>query len=315
MLPLPVFDMHAHLPYTGEDLWGEWGQQFSSSYGRQKLELWNQRNAKAQVDWWQTYGFGQPQSPQPSPEECAALFAAEVERYGLLGLVFLTGGGNRELARLLAPHPKLLGFAFESDPFRRGAARDLWQGVTELGLKGYKLFGPAILRPLDDVALNPVWEACEELQIPVLIHFGPLGGGSGLGDGVNINPLRLHEVAKRFPTVPFVVPHFGCGFPNELMRLMWACDNVYVDTSGNNEWRRYMWPEPTLKDLFQKFYELFGPQRILFGTDASWFPRGWVHAYFAEQYRAVVELGIPRAHQELIFAGNALRLLGLKELG
>lgn len=308
-LPLPVFDMHLHLPYSGEDLWGAWGARLAQRYGAEKLALWNERNAKAQEGWWRAYGFPLPDSPQPGPEECARRYAEEVERYGLLGLVFLTGGGNERLAETLRPYPKLHGFAFEADPFRPEAAAELRRGVEDLGLKGLKLFGPALLRPLDDPALEPVWQVCEELQVPVLIHFGPLGGGGGIAGGVNISPLRLHEVAKGYPTVPFIVPHFGCGYLNDLLQLMWACDNVYVDTSGNNEWRRYVWPEPTLKDLFRRFYELFGPERILFGTDASWFPRGWVLKYFEEQYRAAVEVGIPEAHQRLIFAGNATRLL------
>lgn len=311
-LPIPVFDPHLHLPYSGEDLWGEWGTQFAQRYGQAKLERWNHHNGQAQRGWWKSYGFPLPDDPQPSPEECARRYAQEVERYGLLGLCFLTGGGNETLARILKPYPKLHGFAFEANPFRPEAAAELRRGITELGLKGLKLFGPALLRPLDDPALDPLWQVCEELEIPVLIHFGPLGGEGGIVAGPNISPVALHQVAKGFPGVPFIVPHFGCGYPTDLLHLMWACDNVYADTSGNNEWRRYMCPPVSLRDLFRQFYELFGPERIIFGTDASWFPRGWVHQYFQEQYRVVRELGIPEVHQRLIFAGNALRLLRIE---
>ena len=50
---------------------------------------------------------------------------------------------------------------------------------------------------------------CAELDIPVLIHFGILGSGGGVAWHQNINPLKLHNVAKDFPEVTFVVPHFG----------------------------------------------------------------------------------------------------------
>jgi len=310
-LPISVFDLHLHLPYSGEDLWGEWGRGYIGRFGQAKFDLLNGRNGKAQEVWWKSYGFPLPDNPQPSAEECARRYAQEVEDYGLLGLCFLTGGGNDKLARVLQPYSKLHGFAYLDDPFDPKAPAELHRAVTELGLKGLKLFGPAIIEPLSDHRLDALWSTCANLQIPVLIHFGPLGGEGGVAAGANISPIALHDVAKGFPEVDFIVPHFGCGYPTELMHLMWACPNVYTDTSGNNEWRRYMWPAPTLHDLFRQFYELFGPQRILFGSDASWFPRGWVAKYFEEQYRAVREVGISEEHQKLIFAGNALRLLQL----
>lgn len=310
-LPVPVFDFHAHLPYAGEELWGRWGREFAQRYGEEKLRHWARKNQEAQRSWWRAWGFPFPEEPQPSPEEAARRYAQAAEREGLLGILFLTGGGNEALARALAPYPRLHGFAHH-DPEDPEAPAELERAVRELGLRGYKVFAPAMTRPLDHPSLDPLWDACERLGIPVLIHFGPLGGGGGIAHAPNISPLALHGVAKGFPGVAFVVPHFGCGYVRELMHLMWAADNVHVDTSGNNEWRRYGWPEPSLKDLFRAFYEAFGPERILFGTDSSHFPRGWVRRYFEEQFRAAVEAGIPEEGLRRIFAGNALRLLRLE---
>ncbi len=314
MLPIPVFDFHAHLPYRGRELWGPWGERFADRFGREKLALWGTKNHAAQRDWWMRFRFPEPENPQPEPAEAARRFAAEVERYGLLGLVFVTGGGNQRLAEAIRPHPRLYGFAHH-DPFLPDAPERLLRAVKEFGLVGYKVFAPALTRRLDDPVLDPLWATAEELGVPVLVHFGPLGGAMGVAAGPNINPLVLHDVAKGFPRLNFVVPHFGCGYVRELLHLMWAVDNVHVDTSGNNEWRRYQWPVPTLKDLFQVFLEAFGPDRILFGSDSSHFPRGWVVAYFDEQYRALLELGVDEAALRKIFAGNALRLLGRLDPG
>ncbi|SMB97361.1 hypothetical protein SAMN00808754_1831 [Thermanaeromonas toyohensis ToBE] len=307
-LPLPVFDFHAHLPYTGEDLWGSWAKNFSARFGKEKLKVWDLKNKEAQKKWWLTYSFPFPDEPQPSPAECVQRYEEEIIRYGLLGICFVTGGGNETLGRLLKPFPRLYGFAHH-DPYSPEAPQELKRAVQELGMVGYKILAPALEKKIDHPDLDPLWETCAELKIPVLIHFGPLGGEAGITYTENINPLVLHDVAKGFPSIPFVVPHFGCGYLRELLHLMWACDNVYVDTSGNNEWRRYIWPEPTLKELFRLFYELFGAKRIIFGTDSSHFPRGWVYKYFEEQFRAAVEAGIPDEGLKDIFAQNALRLL------
>jgi len=116
-------------------------------------------------------------------------------------------------------------------------------------------------------------------------------------------------VAQAYPTVPFVIPHFGCGYLRDLLQLCWACANVYVDTSGNNEWTRW-YPYPlSLEALFQRFYETIGPRRIIFGSDSSWFPRGFARRYLADQLRACQQLQMPATDIELIFGGNARRLL------
>jgi len=93
--------------------------------------------------------------------------------------------------------------------------------------------------------------------------------------------------------------------------LMWVCGNVYVDTSGSNEWMRWMPYALDLKALFGKFLETVGPQRIVFGTDSSWFPRGFARRYLQVQFQACRELGLGQDALRLIFAGNAARLLGL----
>ena len=129
--------------------------------------------------------------------------------------------------------------------------------------------------------------------------------------GPNINPLVLQDVARAFPDVPFVVPHFGCGYPRELLHLMWVCGNVYVDTSGSNEWMRWMPYALDLRTLFAKFLDTVGAQRIIFGTDSSWFPRGFARRYLEVQLEACRELGLGDGDVRLIFAGNAARLLGL----
>ncbi|HID29827.1 MAG TPA: amidohydrolase, partial [Desulfobacterales bacterium] len=148
--------------------------------------------------------------------------------------------------------------------------------------------------------------------IPVLIHFGILGDGGGIAWHQNINPLRLHDVAKAFPGVNFVIPHFGCGYLRETLHLCWACRNVYVDTSGSNDWMRWMPGDLTVKALFRKYLETIGPERIIFGSDSSWFPRGFAVRYLQDQVRACRELGLSHDALQKIFGSNAARLLKIK---
>ncbi len=307
----PIIDFHCHFPIPDESPSAS-KAAYVERHGERKLQILEQNWRWYQEQWWSAYSFPFPEDEAPSAEVQAQRWDDEVEEGQLEAVVFLTGGGNETLARAIDGHPRFLGFAHH-DPFMPAAADELRRAVTVDGLRGYKVIAPALRGSIDDESLFPVWQAAEDLGIPVLVHFGVLDGGGGTAAHRNINPLTLHDVAKAFPDTPFIVPHFGCGYPGELLQLSWACRNVMVDTSGNNEWIRWM-PYPlTLADLFRKFLETIGPERILFGSDSAHFPRGLVRAYYDEQVRIVRQLGLSEAERHLLFAGNAARLLHVEE--
>lgn len=309
MPDVPVIDFHTHFPYWGNLRHSPWLDRYKARFGDEKVKLIQARQARAARARWDAWNFEPPEREERSIEELADAWGREVDTYGLKKVVFLTGGGNDTLARIVDRRPEhFVGFAHH-DPFDPDAARELERAVTELGLKGYKIFTPRLERPIDDEALYPVWEVCERLDIPVLIHFGVGAEGGELVPGRWIDPTLLKEVAKAFPTVQFVIPHFGAGFLAETLRLCWACENVSVDTSGSNHWMEWM-PYPlTFTDCLRRFYETVGPRRILFGTDSSFFPRGWVVRYFEILYRACRDLNMPDEAIRAITYDNAARLL------
>jgi hypothetical protein len=67
----------------------------------------------------------------------------------------------------------------------------------------------------------------------------------------------------------------------------------------------------TIGGLFQKFIETLGAERVIFGSDSAHFPRGLVRAYYDEQSQAFDRLGLSTTDRDLVFSGNAARLLGL----
>lgn len=304
-LPVPVLDCHAHFPVRGG---GDPARDaYVARHGRAKWEAVSAWLRADQRAWRRAWGFPDPEPPG-TDEEMAGRWAGEAARHGLVRIVFVTGGGNERLAKVVAAHPdRFVGFAHH-DPFHPDAPAELERAVRTLGLRGYKLIAPLLSGRLDDERLYPLWDVAERLGIPVLVHFGPLRY-QGIVSHPNISPLVLQDVARAFPGIPFIVPHFGCGYPRELLHLAWVCGNVHVDTSGSNEWMRWM-PYPlTLEGLFRSFRETVGAGRILFGTDSSWFPRGFAVRYLEDQFRACWAAGCGEAEVRAIFAGNAARLL------
>jgi len=122
------------------------------------------------------------------------------------------------------------------------------------------------------------------------------------------NPIDVHAVALRFPQLRFVVPHFGAGYLREALMLCDLCPNVYLDTSSSNSWVRYEEAHLDLRTVFRRALDVAGPQRLLFGTDSSFFPRGWNASIFETQSKALYEIGVTEEVARLVFHDNLVRL-------
>jgi predicted TIM-barrel fold metal-dependent hydrolase len=121
------------------------------------------------------------------------------------------------------------------------------------------------------------------------------------------NPIDMQAVAQRFPGLNFVIPHFGAGYLREALMVADLCPNVFLDTSSSNSWMRYEGLD--LKTVFHRAMDVAGARRLLFGTDSSFFPRGWNHEVFEAQTRALLDLGISGSDARLILGENLQRLL------
>jgi hypothetical protein len=67
-------------------------------------------------------------------------------------------------------------------------------------------------------------------------------------------------------------------------------------------------PGLTLSDVFRTALAVVGPSRLLFGTDSSFFPRGWQQPIHDEQRHLLNVLGVSAVDQAAIFGGNFERL-------
>ena len=266
---------------------------------------------KAERDKWQA-AWRFPKRVEVTREEAERLWVKECEKYEYLKkVVFVTAGSNDTASELMKAQPdKFIAYAHH-DPFLPDAADRLDRAIHTLGLKGYKILAPNLPGSIGDKSLYPLWEMAQEAEVPLLVHFGIQGGAGGIAQHVNINPLAIHDVAKTFPDLAIIIPHFGCGYVFETLNLAWACPNVMIDTSGSNQWMRWMPYELNLEILFRKYRETIGPTRIIFGTDSSWFPRGFATSYLDEQVRSMVYVGFSEDEVDAVLYRNIAALLKL----
>ena len=121
------------------------------------------------------------------------------------------------------------------------------------------------------------------------------------------DPLAIARMALAYPDVPVIVPHFGAGFFREALIAADQCPSIHLDTSSSNGWIKYQ-AGLTLSAVFRQALAVAGPDRLLFGSDSSFFPRGWVMDVYEQQSSALDEIGASAEVREKVFSGNFERV-------
>ncbi len=153
----------------------------------------------------------------------------------------------------------------------------------------------------------PIYEFCEKHKLPIVIHFGvSIGRTADLRYG---NPVMLSRVLRDFPHINFVIAHFGAGYFREVLMLKYKQDNLFVDSSGTNNWMVHQDLPLTLKYIFKKSLEVFGSKGIIYGSDTRIFPHGYREHILNEQMKVLNELNLKKEEKEDIMYNNAKRIL------
>lgn len=210
---------------------------------------------------------------------------------------------------------RLVGYTVV-DPRVDGAVEFVGRALGPLGLRGLLLFPSMHQVAPTDPRLEPIYLLAQQHRAPVVVHCGVLKvklrdllGHPRPYDMAFANPLGLVPVANRHRDVTFVVPHFGAGFLRELLMVGSQCENVWVDTSSSNDWMATQPERPSLAAVFRATVDVFGAERVLFGTDSSTFPRGYRADLRDAQLRAMHDAGLSAAQVAAIMGGNLERLL------
>ena len=240
---------------------------------------------------------------------------------------------NDEMADLVRRYPdRFAGFAAAlpmSDV--EAAARELDRALTELGALGAQLYTNVLGVPLDDPRFEPLFTQLEAAGRAVWLHPTrsaawadyPAERTSDYGlwwsigwpyeTAAALSRLVYSGHMERHPRQIIIAHHGGGMVPHFSARLAMG--------PGYRQIKDTL-PRPPL-DYFQRFYvdtalfgaphavrcvlDFFGPQHVLFGTDMPLGPANAVAATIAD----IEAAGLSSDDRATIYAGNAVRLLGL----
>lgn len=252
-----------------------------------------------------------------TPEALADRWVQELDASGVAraSLIASVPGDEDAVAAAVARHPaRFVGF-FMLDPSADDAVSRTRRALGELGLKVLCLFPAMHHVPLGDSRVHEVIEiAAAHPGAAVFVHCGVLSVGVrrklGLPSKFDLrlgDPLGVARLALAYPDLPFIIPHMGAGMFREALVAADTCANIHLDTSSSNSWIRYT-PGLTLEAVLTTAVSVAGARRLLFGTDSSFFPRGWQRGIYDAQRNALTAIGVSPEDQALIFGGNFARL-------
>lgn len=260
--------------------------------------------------------------PPLDPVRLADRWVIEMDRHGVsrAAVVAMMPGDEISVSSALRIYPdRFIGVA-TVNPYLAVAEELVEHAAKEWGFRGIMLYPSMFKCSMASERLYPIYRIARKHRLVVYAHMGRLRlaarrwwGLPDIYDWRYADPADLHQPAADFPTVPFVVLSFGCGTLAQLLKLGLQCPNVYVDTSSSNNWLLDQSEFQDLIHAFERTVEVFGPGRMLFGSDSDFFPRGWRRPILDEQTEILTRLGMSQHARDAIMCGNAKSLFCIED--
>jgi predicted TIM-barrel fold metal-dependent hydrolase len=209
---------------------------------------------------------------------------------------------NEEVAEAARAHPDVLIPFASVDPARgRAGALQARRLVAEHGIRGFKLHPNVQEFHPNDRAAYVLYEAIQELGVPLVFHTGQTGIGAGVrgGGGVRLkysNPMLVDDVAVDFPDLAIILAHPSFPWQDEALAVATHKPLVHIDLSG--------WSPKYFPPLLVQYANTLLQDKVLFGSDFPLLaPDRWL--------RDFERLDIKPEVRPKILKLNAARLLGL----
>ncbi len=170
---------------------------------------------------------------------------------------------------------------------------------------GFKIYAGYYHYHVWDDIYTPVYEVAKKHKLPVVIHSGDTFSTKGLLKYAH--PLEIDELAVKYPTVSFVIAHFGDPWIMVAAEVSAKNKNVYVDLSGlivgdESDVSRF-YVEEFVTHIKRGLVYLDNYKKVLFGSD-------WPLVALQPYIKFIKHL-VPEEHHEDVFYNNAKKLFKL----
>ncbi|MFQ5915702.1 MAG: amidohydrolase family protein [Nitrospinota bacterium] len=205
------------------------------------------------------------------------------------------------------------------------SVQEVRRAVDQLGMRGVILGSNVRGEPIDGEKYHPLFEELNGRKLPILFHpIDPMGPerynefqldlwvGWPAETTFAISRLILNGVLDRFPDMRLILSHLG-GSTHYLLERIGEAARFGRMERPFLEYYKAMYYEtagPVPSAAVYCAHSLFGPARILLGTDYPFGPEEG-RDFARKAISCVTQLSLPEEDEESIFSGNARELLGL----
>ncbi|HKY41496.1 MAG TPA: amidohydrolase family protein [Pyrinomonadaceae bacterium] len=214
---------------------------------------------------------GQPMIATNEQAHMQATFA-EMKKYNIVKAVVSNDYQAVLRWKKASPETVIVSYGFDDpgapnlDFLRKEHAAGRLVSLGEIGAQ-YMGLAP------NDPKLEPIFALAEELDIPVGIHVGLSKPGIAYDDAPKYraaisNPMLLEEVLIRHPKLRLYVMHAGWPMLDQMVALMWAHPQVYVDIAVIN----WALTRAEFHSYLRRLVEAGFGERIMFGSDQMVWP-------------------------------------------
>jgi len=202
---------------------------------------------------------------------------------------------NRFVAGLASGRSGVTGVATVM-PGEEGAYDVLAEGFRA-GLRGVKLHTHVQCVAIDDPAMEEVFAACEDHDMPLVVHAGrePASPAYRCDPYALCHVDRVARVLAAHPRLRLCVPHLGADEFEGYRALLRRHDNLWLDTTMAVA--GFFGVDPPADLLRER------PDRVLYGTDFPNLPYAW-----DRELHRLVASGLSDQALENLLGGNARAL-------
>jgi len=242
--------------------------------------------------------------PEPSQEQLAGM--VRLARYYGIGRLVMLGNATAMLTghdpptetisdintytlKAMERYPEVfIGFCYLNPANPASFIEEEFDRCLVQGkMRGIKLW---VAVKATDSRLDPIMARAGGLGVPVLHHTWYKATKMGPNEST---PADLVDLAHRFPGVNVILAHLGGGRERGVLDIV-DVPNLLYDTSGSQ----------SEAGLVEYAVRRLGPDRVVYGSD-------WPIRDFGTQVGRILAADLGDEEKELIFYGNAARLLGL----
>lgn len=192
--------------------------------------------------------------------------------------------GNGRLAEDIAGHDSLYAYLTVNPRYLNLSQHEVETYQHHPRFVGFKVHTSYSATAMAEPRMADLFSLLEGQGKPLLIHTWGAGAVRSLA-----------SLGERHPWLPIVVAHAGGDAWREMIEAARHVPNLYLDFALSS-------PE---RGRIERAVAALGPERIVFGSDATLFDPLYMLSCFAEA-------DIAAADRPLVMGGNALRVFGLE---